>query len=161
MIKGIQCILFFLVISSFSQQGNKNAKVISLLSGGKNIVSEIKKLDATHANLLNPNESDANIQEVYKSWTEVHQQLQKFLKKNNFKWNVNAPSVKMYNRFYFDLNGNIKVFTFRFFTKVSKETEKKFVNLMLKFTKKHTIGIKRNTAFAQCGKIALPNTQKL
>lgn len=161
MIKGIQCILFFLVISSFSQQGNKNAKVISLLSGGKNIVSEIKKLDATHANLLNPNESDANIQEVYKSWTGVHQQLQKFLKKNNFKWSINASSVKMYNRFYFDKNGNIKVFAFRFFTKVNKETQNRFINLMEKFVKTHAISIHRDTAFAQCGKITLPNTPKL
>lgn len=157
-IKRIVVSLFvFISLFSCNNKDEEQVKVISLLSGGENIVEKIKVLDETHENLLNPSVSEDKINEVLKSWKEVHSKMNQFLNEKGFSWGLDDKAVKLYNRFYFDKKGNIKVYAFRFFNKVSETKEKEFIKLMEEFVKQTSISLEREKAFAQCGKIALPN----
>ena len=153
--KGMFIVLLMFTMHMFSQV--EEPRVISLLSSNAVITTELKDLDATHVNLLNPNVSDRKFEEVLNSWTQLHQELNSFLKGKKFRWETKSKKIKMYNRFYFDNEGNITVFAFRFFNNISPQKENEFLNLMKDFTKKHKIRIKRREKFAQCGKISLPN----
>jgi hypothetical protein len=153
--KGMFIVLLMSTMHMFSQV--EEPRVISLLSSKTIITTELKDLDATHVNLLNPNVSDSNFKEVLNSWTQLHQELNSFLKGRKFRWETKSKKIKMFNRFYFDNEGNISVYAFRFFNKISPQKENEFLNLMKDFTKNHKIRIKRREKFAQCGKIALPN----
>ncbi|SED37387.1 hypothetical protein SAMN04487765_0026 [Tenacibaculum sp. MAR_2010_89] len=115
------------------------------------------KLDESHQNLLNPSISKDSIGKVYKSWSELHNNLYKFLVKNNFNWGVKKKNIKLFNKIYFNKDGGIKVYAFRIYDSVSEINTQKYKKLIKEFAKEVKVSIKKSDDFAQCGKISLPN----
>lgn len=115
------------------------------------------ELDKKHPNLLNPAISAKNYDLVLSSWTELHKELNTFLSENNFNWDVEEEKIKILNKIYFDKNGKVKVYVFRILSKNAEKKSDDYGKLMSVFLKEMKISIVRDSAFAQCGKISLPN----
>ena len=118
------------------------------------------KLDETHENLLNPTISKDNFDVVYKSWVDLHQNLNSYLVKNGFNWGISDEKIKIFNRIYFKKNGEIKTYVYRIYNEITQEKAAEYGVLIEKFLEKEQISLTRGTDFAQCGKMSLPNTIK-
>lgn len=117
-------------------------------------------LDETHQNLLNPSISKDRFNDVYKSWTSLHQNLHNYLVKNNFDWGVADENIKIFNRIYFKKDGTVKTYVYRIYAKITDDKAKEYERLMKGFLGEEQISLTRGTDFAQCGKMSLPNIKK-
>ncbi|MFY0629924.1 MAG: hypothetical protein JXR05_06045 [Flavobacteriaceae bacterium] len=118
------------------------------------------KLDESHLNLLNPKISKDSFEVVYKSWTDLHQNLHGYLVENNFDWGVADEKIKILNRIYFKKNGKVKTYVYRVYNKITDEKAKEYGELMKGFLREEQISLTRGMDFAQCGKMSLPNIKK-
>ena len=111
-------------------------------------------LDSTYINLLDPrNVSESEHKSVIKSWTEFHQKVSKFIKEENFKWEVPDSTISVLNRIYFDKNGNIDYYAFKILNpSIAAEKQSEFENILEKFSKEIKLDLKRDEQYAQCGK---------
>jgi len=117
-----------------------------------------QNLDATHANLLNPQIAKDDMKKVIASWTELHQEVMTAMQEQHFDWGVEDSTVGVLDRIYFDKKGQITSYFFRVLNdKVEKEKTEEFAAFLKDFSKNHTISIVRDSAFAQCGKVSYIN----
>ncbi len=115
-------------------------------------------LDASYPNLLNPEISVTDYKTVLKSWTELHQEIDAYLRRNNFSWGVEDESISILQKIYFEPDGDIDYYFFRVLNpRVSPEKKEQFADLLAEFAQSHQIDLKRDQIFAQCGKTKYPN----
>ena len=116
------------------------------------------ELDKNHPNLLNPEISKTEINKVVESWTEMHQDIGKYLKTNGFEWKVDDPEIMILHKFYFQPDGKIKTYFFRIFNEeVSYDQREEYSKLISEFASTHRITITKDFQFAQCGKTKYVN----
>ena len=131
------------------------AKVGTYNFDNKEEVSEYNRLDLdkTHPNLLNPNLSKDDYQEIIESWKSLHQEIGSYLAKNDFDWGVEDTSVTIVHKIYFTPEGEIKNYFFNILNEeVPMEKKEKFGELVSNFSANNRISIQRDQSFAQCGK---------
>ncbi|MCG9970965.1 hypothetical protein [Christiangramia crocea] len=110
-------------------------------------------LDSTHPNLLNPQISQSDYNEVIKSWTDLHQRIGKYLADNEFKWEVEDSTITIVQKIYFKPDGEIKNYFFKIQNdEVTREKKEQFGSLLLSFARKNRISFQKEEQFAQCGK---------
>lgn len=145
-----------LIIMIFGLQTNaqeNNIKVYDVAQEESRAKFEALDLDKNHPNLLNPDISKNEIDKVIGSWTELHQDIAKYLKTNDFEWGVEDPEVMLLHKFYFEPDGKIKTYFFRVFNEeVSDARREEYSKLITEFVRTHRIAITQDFQFAQCGK---------
>ena len=110
-------------------------------------------LDKTHPNLLNPQISETDLDQIRVSWTELHQDIGKYLDENNFSWEIDDRELNILHKFYFTPNGKIKFYFFRVAnSRVSDAKRKEFAGLMADFATSYQLSLERQAQYAQCGK---------
>jgi len=110
-------------------------------------------LDKDHPNLLNPEISKAEINKVVESWTELHQNIGKYLQKNDFEWQVEDPEIMIVHKFYFDPDGRIHSYFYKILNEgISNAQRHKYSQLITEFVRTKKIALTRDHQFAQCGK---------
>lgn len=150
--------IIILFISSTSCKEKQKSKVYNL--DNKVISEKLKplKLDDRYANLLNPQISGDEFQVIYKSWGEFHTSIGAFVNKENFNWGVADSTITLVNKIYFDKTGKVDYFLFKVrnenVTNTKKEAYQKLLN---KFIKNMRVNLKRDSQFAQCGKVEYKN----
>lgn len=100
----------------------------------------------------NPELAVFKTEEQQKLLTNAYQnllfKLSTYLKENKFKW---GKTVKCFNRIYFNQNGSIDYFLYRFPEgEITEQQEKRFNELLNAFLLLEKIEIKANEKFAQC-----------
>ncbi|OZV68175.1 hypothetical protein [Winogradskyella aurantia] len=137
----------------------KNPKVVNF--DNKLAFNEFSKLnlDDKCVNLLDPtNTSEAERKSVINSWSNFHKNVTRFLKEEKFDWEVADSTISIYNRIYFDKNGNINYYVFNINNpSITEEKKAEFENVLLKFSKDVQLDLQRNQAFSQCGKTTYVN----
>ena len=116
-------------------------------------------LDSTYTNLLNPrNVTESEYKDVTESWSKFHKKVSKFIKEENFKWEVNDSTISVANRIYFDKKGTVDYYSFRILNpSISADKRAEYEKLLQKFSKEIKLDLKRNEQYAQCGKIKYLN----
>lgn len=153
-------LLFALLFSSigFCQSSKDSIQVYYFSNSDLLKTYESLDLDASHANLLNPQESKEEINAVIASWSDLHQRIGKYLAEKDFKWGSEDENVGILQKIYFDKTGNITHYFFRVFNEdVTEEKKEEFADHLRAFAKSNTISIKRDQQFAQCGKTRYAN----
>jgi len=148
------------LISCKQKSTEKETEVIKepkIVSGNNEMAyNEIKKmnLDSTYTNLLDPrNVSESEYKIVAESWSEFHKKVSKFIKEENFKWEVPDSTITIFNRIYFDKNGTIDYYTFKIKNpSVSAEKRAEYEKVLQKFSKEVKLDLKRSEQYALCGK---------
>ena len=132
----------------------KNPKVINF--DNKLAFNDFSKLnmDDKCINLLDPrNTAEDERESVINSWSNFHKKVTKFLEEENFDWEVPDSTIRIYNRIYFDKDGNINYYVFNIKNpSISMEKKVEFENVLLKFSKNVQLELQRDQEFAQCGK---------
>ncbi|HAA12620.1 MAG TPA: hypothetical protein DCE41_13375 [Cytophagales bacterium] len=115
-------------------------------------------LDDNHPNLLNPEISVGDIEKVRQSWGNLHQQIGKYLKENQFGWGVEGTDISIVHKFYFSPEGNLNHYFFRVMNKeVTLEKRQEYAELVKEFSKEHGLDLTKDQPFAQCGKTRYAN----
>ncbi|CAL2102713.1 conserved protein of unknown function [Tenacibaculum sp. 190130A14a] len=159
----ISVLLVFLIIFLACEKVKKVSHEDVLVVNLKEETSKEKEvflkldLDKNHQNLLNPAVSKDSLKSVYQSWVKLHTDLNVFLGEKKFNWGLEKTQIKLFNKIYFNKEGRIKTYAFRVYDSISKEKADEFKKLIKDFAQEVKIKIKRENAFAQCGKISLPN----
>ena len=111
-------------------------------------------LDDKCVNLLDPkNTSEAERESVINSWSNFHKKVSKFLLEEKFDWEVPDSTISIYNRIYFDKNGNINYYVFNINNpSISEGKKAEFETVLAKFSKSVQLELQRDQAFSQCGK---------
>ena len=110
-------------------------------------------LDDSHPNLLNPQLSDDGYDMILEAWTNLHQAIGDHLDKNDFDWQIEAESISILHKFYFEENGRIKNYAFRFTNnKVSDQVRSEYGKLIQEFANDFIMDLDRDAQYAQCGK---------
>jgi hypothetical protein len=118
-------------------------------------------LDSSYTNLLDPrNVTESEYKDVKASWSEFHKKVSKFIKEENFKWEVPDSTISIVNRIYFDKNGTIDYYAFKILNpSIPAEKRIEFEKILKKFSKEIKLELKRNEQYAQCGKTKYLNYQ--
>jgi len=116
------------------------------------------KLDETHSNMLDPNIAKESHEEALKSWSDIHYGLNDFLKKEKFDWGIKSERIKIFNKIYFQKDGQMKYYVYGIYADVSPERKVAFGKLAQQFFAKEKISLTRDADFAQCGKASLLNS---
>ena len=111
-------------------------------------------LDSTYTNLLDPrNVTTDEYKIVAKSWSEFHKKISRFIKEENFKWEVPDSTITILNNIYFDKSGTIDYYTFKIKNpSVSTEKRTEYEKVLQKFSKEVRLDLNRDEKYAQCGK---------
>ncbi len=123
-------------------------------------LSEFGKLnlDETHPDILDPSIARDDKEKVVASWIDLHQSIGNYLTENDFSWGIEAESISMYQRIYFNGDGQITNFLFNIRTpEVTEEKKAEFGKLLAKFTTEHKLSYTLPNKFAQCGKTRYAN----
>jgi hypothetical protein len=150
--------------SSCKSEGTKNkeqaSEVIVFNLADDNAKKEFGalKLDETHQNMLNPTFSKESHEVAMKSWSDIHYGLNDFLKKEQFDWGIDSERIKIFNKIYFQKDGQVKYYVYGIQTDVSAEKKEAFGKLAQQFFAQEKISLTRDADFAQCGKASLLNT---
>ena len=115
------------------------------------------KLDDTHMNMLNPKIAKEKHEEALQSWTDIHVELNKFLHKEQFDWGIDDKRIKIFNKIYFQKDGQVKYYVYGIHADVSPEKVTAFGELAQEFFTDQKISLTRDVDFAQCGKASLLN----
>lgn len=156
----IWILLIILLISCKQKSTEKETEIIKdpkIVSGNNEMAyNEIKKmnLDSTYTNLLDPrNVSESEYKIVAKSWSEFHKKISRFIKEENFKWEVPDSTITILNNIYFDKSGTIDYYTFKIKNpSVSTEKRTEYEKVLQKFSKEVRLDLNRDEKYAQCGK---------
>ena len=156
----IWIILIILLVSCKQKSTEKETEIIKdpkIVSGNNEMAyNEIKKmnLDSTYTNLLDPrNVSESEYKIVAKSWSEFHKKISRFIKEENFKWEVPDSTITILNNIYFDKSGTIDYYTFKIKNpSVSNEKRTEYEKVLQKFSKEVRLDLNRDEKYAQCGK---------
>ena len=116
-------------------------------------------LDDKCVNLLDPRNTPAAEREsVVNAWSTFHKKVNTYLTEQNFSWEVPDSTIRIYNRIYFDKNGNVNYYVFNINTpSVSEAKKAEFQRLLKMFSKDVQLGLKREEQYAQCGSIKYLN----
>ena len=88
---------------------------------------------------------------LIKAYTQLLQDLGRFLKDNNFKW---EGPTKGFNRIYLNANGKIDYFLYNFSKdQLSSTKEKEFYRLLNLFVKDYQFALTAQENFAQCSPV--------
>lgn len=131
--------------------------VFSLASADDKKEFSALKLDDTHLNMLNPKIAKEKHEEAMQSWTDIHVELNKFLQKEQFDWGTDAERIKIFNKIYFQKDGQVKYYVYGVYADVSPEKVSAFGELAKEFFTDQKISLTRDVDFAQCGKASLLN----
>ncbi|PRP67368.1 hypothetical protein [Nonlabens agnitus] len=111
------------------------------------------KLDETHPNLLNPEISNSDYDDVKAAWVDLHQNIGDFMDENDFQWQTTDSTITVVHKFYFDSEGNIENYFFNVINEsISFENKEQFSNLISNFAIINSISYQSDGKFAQCGK---------
>lgn len=154
-----------LILVGCSTQNEKKEKkadtsevvVFSLASADDKKEFSAMKLDDTHLNMLNPKIAKEKHEEAMQSWTDIHVALNKFLHKEQFDWGIDDEPIKIFNKIYFQKNGQVKYYVYGVYADVSPEKVSAFGELAQEFFADKKISLTRDVDFAQCGKASLLN----
>jgi len=172
-VKSVQLVLFLLLISACkNDHTTKTDKPIVKeatesvamasdigvydLSTDSKYMEEIQSLNESCPDLMNPQYLLKDREAILESWTALNQNIGQQLVDEGFKWD-SSPSgkVKIYHRFYFHKDGSIHRYYFNILdTTVSKEKRVAYATQVGSILKNYDLGIQRDSAFAQCGKMA-------
>ncbi|MFD2566398.1 hypothetical protein [Pseudotenacibaculum haliotis] len=156
----------FVLLLSFACKSEKTSdtiadvKIFNVANEDDRKEFSVLKLDDTHVNLLNPTISKDGFEAIYKSWSQFHYDLNDFLTSKNFTWGVDDENIKLFNRIYFTKEGKVKAYAYRVYNQVGKEKTEEYGKVIGDFLKSKQISLTRDVAFAQCGKMSLPNSIK-
>ena len=116
-------------------------------------------LDSTYMNLLDPkNTTELEYKAVIQSWSEFHQKVSKFIKQENFHWEVPDSTISIVNRIYFNKNGTVDYYGFKILNQsIPAEKRKEYENVLQKFSESIKLDLPRDKKYAQCGKIKYMN----
>lgn len=115
-------------------------------------------MDKTHPNMLDPRNSKSENEKIKASWIDLHQSIGNYLAENNFSWGVEDQAIKMFQKIYFEPNGQLKTYTFKIVNRsISAEKKEEFGNLIAGFAKTHKVNYSMDKPFAQCGKTSYQN----
>lgn len=118
-------------------------------------------LDETHPNLLDPRVARDDQKNVIASWTDLHQRIGQYLADNNFSWGTMAESISMYQKIYFNANGQITHYLFNIRNPdIPMEKKEEFGEYLARFAAENSISYAWTAQFAQCGKIRYDNKQR-
>jgi len=88
---------------------------------------------------------------LIKAYTQLLQDLGKFLKDNHFKWEV---LTRGFNRIYLNANGKIDYFLYNFAKdQLTSAKEKEFSRLLNLFVKDYQFALTAQEKFAQCSSV--------
>ncbi|MDB4158058.1 hypothetical protein N9609_01060 [bacterium] len=140
-----------------TEKKNELVKEIKVVNANDKIAfAEFRELnlDSTYTNLLDPrNVTESEYKIVTESWSEFHKKVSKFIKEENFKWEVPDSTISIVNRIYFDKNGTIDYYGFKILNpSISAEKNEEFKKVLEKFSKEIKLELKRDKQYAQCGK---------
>lgn len=142
-----------LLIFKASSQTPKEIKVYDFANKEDLDKYEQLNLDEDHPNLLNPDISKTDMNKVIASWTELHQDIGKYLEENDFEWKTNDEEIMIVHKFYFNPEGKIHSYFFRILNEdISEEKRQQYSKFVKKFAESNTLGLSRDSQFAQCGK---------
>lgn len=85
---------------------------------------------------------------VEKLRLDLLQKLGGYFLENNLKW---EPSVKCWNRMYFNTDGNIDYFVYHFITPITSTKEAEFKRLLNSFLTDYRITVITSQKFSVCG----------
>jgi len=155
-------ISMFIGMTSCNNKGNSveiDPKIVSF--DNRLAFAEFRKLnlDSSYTNLLNPaNSTETEFEVVMESWTQMHQKVSKFIKEENFKWEVSDSTITINNRIYFDKDGTIDYYAFKIINpSVPLEKRRAYEKVLQKFSKQIKLDLPRDEKYAQCGKIRYLN----
>ena len=115
-------------------------------------------LDTTHPDLLDPSVARDDQKNVVASWAQLHKSIGKYLDAHDFTWDIKSESVAIYQRIYFNGDGQITNYLFNIKEpEVTVEKKEEFGKLLASFAAEHKLAYARPTPFAQCGKTRLAN----
>ncbi|MBK1440521.1 hypothetical protein JHJ32_11030 [Parapedobacter sp. ISTM3] len=148
-------LLIFLCLTSFSPvQGQ--TKILSF-SASKANGSSWSDLDKRYKNALDADsalavfktaEEQANLIEAYQGFLVA---ISNHLSEQGVKW---KGTTRIFNRFYFDRNGNVEYYSYTFLSNPPNEAdERQFVDAMSSFFKAHRFGVTADVPFAQCSPV--------
>lgn len=136
-----------------------NRQVISIENDSLVEISKKLNLDSVYPNLLDPRISKrADFDRVFELWTSFHQRVNKYIKEQNFKWEVKDSFISVTNKLYFDKTGKVDYYFYRIDNPgVSEEKKKEYEKVLESFVKNVQIDLAMDNKFGQCGKIKYLN----
>lgn len=134
-------------------------KVINLSNEKENADFVDLALDSIYANLLDPrNVSESDYNDVLESWTDFHQNLMTYLKKNDFSWDVPDSTISVFNRIYFSPEGQVQYYAYRILSpELPQSKQKEFAEVLYEFSEEVKLNYIQPQQFAQCGKTRIVN----
>ncbi|MCC1484532.1 hypothetical protein [Winogradskyella immobilis] len=162
-VKKMVLLIAFCIINISCKNNNQEQKLARLKTSSVAIYNFADKenfnafnrleLDKTHPNLLNPQVSKSNYNDIRTSWTKLHQDIGNYISKNDFDWNTNDSIINIVHKFYFKPNGSISHYFYNIRnSNISDETKSEYGKLLQQFSNTNKISITRGSTFAQCGK---------
>ena len=134
---------------------DKQNKILALNIGDIENFNNVKdlKLDSLYLDLLNRETvTDSVRKNIFNSWSNFHDKLDDFMKKENFEWEIDSLDVKVYQRVYFTKDGEIEYYLYNIKNElVSLEKKVEFGKLIEKFSQNAKFEIMRNEKYSQCG----------
>lgn len=142
--------ILFLLIS----HAGLSQKVMTFSDAEKNGI-RISNLDSIYLSAVHSDSTKSvfhrNQEEFIQSYQKMLQELGTFLKQNNFKW---GKQTRCFNRIYFNKNGKVDYFVYKFSQgELTEEKEKQFQDLLLQFLQSYSFPLKSSSGFAQCSPV--------
>jgi hypothetical protein len=125
------------------------------LSADSKYMEELTILDQRCPDLMKPPYLLEDREAILESWTALNQNIGQKLMDKGFNWESAQEQVKIFHRFYFHKDGSIHRYYFNILdSTVSKEKREAYSKAVADILQNHCLGIERDSAFAQCGKMA-------
>jgi hypothetical protein len=146
-------LIYLLSLTAFCTYGQKVMHFQEAEKQGKSYQS----LDSLYKSAIHSDTSQAVFkspeeqQILQKAYGDFLQDLGKFLKTNNFKW---EKLTKCFNRIYINSDGTVDYFLYKFSKdQITEEKEKEFERLLNIFLKDHKFPASAKEKFAQCSPV--------
>ncbi len=159
-----KCILFFLLVAGLTigctsdSQTDKKTKKTSTFAVYDGSIEQDRKtysrlnLDDTCPNLLDPNISKDEIAKVKAAWFDLNKSLGSFLSENDFNWDTTGTKVNIWHKFYFNKDGTLKAYLFKFRDKsINEKTRASYKKFIKEFGSTYKLPLTKESTFAQCG----------
>lgn len=148
-------------VTGFSSQAQTDQHPVKVFNGSieEDLTHYVQlNLDETHPNLLDPKVARDDHENVISSWSELHQNIGRYLEKNDFSWEVEDESITLFQKIYFNPKGEITYYFFNIQNpSISLEKKEEFGKLISDYIGENGIDYQRTEQFAQCGKTRYAN----
>ncbi len=154
-------LLYILFFMFFLEMGNAQKPMVINSDSTACYPLDLVKMKEQYENMIDPRIlSEAEIEQLVDKWIKFHKKLKKYLDEVEIQWNVPDTLIKLSIRVYFDKNGNVDYYFYTFLNKnIPWEAQRKFKEILYKFSKETNIGIRREKNFAQCGSLYIENKE--